>query len=80
MVQILQPKIKQTAIACSRDPCQIINLEREVEVERLDDRAELLVGALTGDLLGHELAKHGDHGEAAVLKLLELLLTELLGT
>ena len=53
-------------------------LEGEGNVERLDNGAELLVGALSGDLLRHELAEHCDHREAAVLELLELLLTELL--
>ena len=49
-------------------------LERQRQA--LDDQAELLVRAVAAHLLRHHLAQHGDHREAAVLQLLELLLGE----
>mgnify|MGYP004121769057 CR=1 FL=1 len=49
-------------------------LERQRQT--LDDEAELLVRAVAADLLGHQLAQHRDHRQAAVLQLLELLLGE----
>merc|ERR1719217_2066858 len=51
----------------------------EGQGERVGDGAELLVRAHAGDLLSHHLAEHGDHREASVLQLLELLLPEHLG-
>mmetsp|Transcript_54159 Transcript_54159/g.118110 ORF Transcript_54159/g.118110 Transcript_54159/m.118110 type:complete len:269 (+) Transcript_54159:201-1007(+) len=43
---------------------------------KLEDGEELLVGTHPRDLLGHKLAKDGNHREAAVLQFLELLLPE----
>mgnify|MGYP001291053014 CR=1 FL=1 len=49
-------------------------LERQRQA--LDDQAELLVRAVAAHLLRHQLAQHGDHREAAVLQLLQLLVLE----
>ena len=42
----------------------------------LDDDRQLLVGAEAAHLLRHQLAEHSNHGEAAVLELLQLLRLE----
>ncbi len=62
----------------------VVCLEGELDAKEirrvLGAQAELLVGALAAHALRQQLAEDGDHGEAAVLELLQLLLLENLRT
>mmetsp|Transcript_11459 Transcript_11459/g.23316 ORF Transcript_11459/g.23316 Transcript_11459/m.23316 type:complete len:238 (-) Transcript_11459:30-743(-) len=49
------------------------------QAETVGDQAELLVRAVAADLLRHHLAQDSNHGQTAVLQLLQLLLGEHLG-
>merc|ERR1712216_983513 len=72
----------QTRLARNNERARTSTLDSEAahserEGQQLCNRAQLLVGTHATHLLRHELAKHGDHRQPAVLQLFQLFVGEL---